>query len=95
MLLSRYWSMLITQIPCAKGMLQTADPGCRQYLTGITGTLQSFNFANTNNPQLLAGKHYHIHSHSIFTSKLIFWLLSSLYTLLRGVVKYTLEKLLP
>lgn len=54
---SRYWSMLITQIPCAKGMLQTADPGCRQYLTGVTGTLQSFNFANTNNPQLLAGKY--------------------------------------
>ena len=47
--------MLITQIPCAKGMLQTADPGCRQYLTGVTGSLQSFNFANTNNPQLLAG----------------------------------------
>ena len=49
--------MLVTQIPCAKGMLHTADPGCRQFLTGITGTLQSFNFANTNNPQLLTGKH--------------------------------------
>ena len=59
MLQSRYWSMLITQIPCSKGMLHTADPGCRQFLTGITGTLQSFNFANTNNPQLLAGKQSH------------------------------------
>ena len=52
----RYWSMLITQIPCSSAMLHTASPGCRQYLTGVTGTLQSFNFANTNNPQLLQGQ---------------------------------------
>lgn len=54
-ILPRYWSMLVTQIPCSKGSLQAAAPGCRQYLTGVTGTFQSFNFANTNNPQLLAG----------------------------------------
>ena len=51
----RYWSMLITQIPCSAAILHTAEPGCRQYLTGVTGTVQSFNFANTNFPQFLDG----------------------------------------
>ena len=48
--------MLITQIPCSPaGMLHAADHGCRQWLTGVTGNVQSFNFASTNNPQFLEG----------------------------------------
>jgi len=55
---SRYWSMLITQIPCSPaGMLHAADHGCRQWLTGVTGNVQSFNFASTNNPQFLEGSY--------------------------------------
>ena len=54
---SRYWSMLITQIPCTGINRAKPDTSCRQWLTGITGTVQSFNFANTNSPQWLEGSY--------------------------------------
>ena len=52
---SRYWSMLVTQIPCYSGNAAWPDSSCRQWLTGVTGTVQSFNFASTNTPQWLEG----------------------------------------
>ena len=34
-----------------------AEEGCRQYITGITGTVHSFNWNNVDSPQLLAGSY--------------------------------------
>ena len=49
----RFWSIRVMQIPC--WTKHQAEEGCRQYLTGISGTVYSFNWNNVNSPQLLAG----------------------------------------
>ena len=47
---NRHWSFLATQIPCSSDSL--APAGCLQYYTGTTGTINSFNFGTTPNPNV-------------------------------------------
>jgi len=43
----RRWSIRVTQIDC--GTLYTAPPACLQYHTGTTGSVQTWNYEDTNN----------------------------------------------
>ncbi|KAF0304047.1 hypothetical protein FJT64_002829 [Amphibalanus amphitrite] len=47
---ARSWKIRVSQIPCNE--LYTAEPGCLQYHTGVSGKLQSFNFEFTSGLQL-------------------------------------------
>jgi len=50
------WSAdFVPQIPC--WYKWSAEPGCRQWLTGLAGSVQSFNYANSINPQFIGGEH--------------------------------------
>ena len=43
---ARLWKIKVTQYRC--GALETPPAGCDKYFTGISGQVQSFNFAATS-----------------------------------------------
>ena len=49
---NRYWEVLVTQLSCDDYSL--APRQCLQYLTGMTGTLVSFNWFNAEAPYHLS-----------------------------------------
>merc|ERR1719211_827094 len=54
----RTWQIRVDQISC--GALNTPPHGCVQYFTGVSGTLTSFNFGNTDDYHHLAEQYYSI-----------------------------------
>jgi len=44
---ARRWSIRVTQIDC--GTIYTAPPNCLQYHTGMTGSVQTWNYDDSNN----------------------------------------------
>jgi len=53
---SRTWKIKVTQVLCSAG----APAGCYQYLTGLTGTVRSFNFLTKGTYLHLANQHYKV-----------------------------------
>lgn len=55
----RFWSLRVVQIPCGGGgaSKQQAHWNCRQWLTGVAGALQSFNWEDSSSPQWIASSY--------------------------------------
>ena len=51
---------LSPSLRCSCGALNTPPHGCVQYFTGVSGTLTSFNFGNTDDYHHLAEQYYSI-----------------------------------
>jgi len=55
---TRMWEIKATQIPCSANY--RPDSGCLQYHQGLTGRIETFNFANTAVQSHLASQNYNI-----------------------------------
>ena len=55
---TRMWEIKATQIPCSANY--RPESGCLQYHQGLTGRIETFNFANTATQSHLASQNYNI-----------------------------------
>jgi len=55
---TRMWEIKATQIPCSANY--RPDSGCLQYHQGLTGRIETFNFANSATQSHLASQNYNI-----------------------------------